>query len=141
MQQAAVQELAGFLIICSATQRLVVLVLVPEEGAQAPEGILRSLVPSLRRGCGSTHVMCHAGTVHKPIPLSLFQGGTSGCPCFALVCMTTPVVSALKSYYFYIQIFLAVPAGVLNHFQIRVAVPKVKRPSRGGLRTETVTNI
>jgi hypothetical protein len=39
---------------------------------------------------------------------------------FIHISITTPVVSALKNYY--IQKFLEVPADILNHFWIQVAV-------------------
>jgi hypothetical protein len=54
---------------------------------------------------------------------------------FINISITTPVVSALKNYY--IQSFLEVPADILNHFWIQVAVSLLKSPY-GGFRIETV---
>jgi hypothetical protein len=53
---------------------------------------------------------------------------------FILILITTPVVSALKNYY--IESFLEVPADILNHFWIQVAVSLLK-PPHGGFRIET----
>ena len=58
---------------------------------------------------------------------------------FKHISITTPVVSALKNYY--IQSFLEIPTGVLNHFWIQVAVLEVKRPLRNRFGSETVTNL
>jgi hypothetical protein len=39
------------------------------------------------------------------------------------------------------QSFLEVPAGILNHFWIQVAVSEAKRPLRNCFRIEAVTNL
>jgi hypothetical protein len=62
--------------------------------------------------------------------------------------ITTPIVPALKNYY--IESFLEVPTGVLNHFWILVAVSllkpphggfRIERPSRNRFGSETVTKL
>jgi hypothetical protein len=62
----------------------------------------------------------------------VIQGGPPG--YFVNVSIATPVVSALKNYY--TQIFLEVPADILNHFWIQIAV-SILKPPHGGFRSET----
>jgi hypothetical protein len=63
--------------------------------------------------------------------MTVFQVGPPG--CFTHVSITTPIVFALKNYYRWS--FLEVPADILNHFWIQVAVLLLK-PPHGGFRIE-----
>jgi hypothetical protein len=58
---------------------------------------------------------------------------------FIHITITTPIISALKNYYIYS--FLEVPADILNHFWIQVAVSLVKRPLRRRFGSEMVTHL
>ena len=58
---------------------------------------------------------------------------------FIHISITTPVVSALKNYD-YAWSFLEVPADILNHFWVQVAVSEVKRPLHNRFGSGKVIN-